>query len=56
MMEQHGQLARYCDDGLNLGLLPASGGQMQTLLSQCRVSSVRSKDMVGTLDQQASEI
>ena len=56
MMEQHGQLARYCDDGLTLGLLPTSGGQVQTPLSQRRVSAMRSQDVVGALDQQTSEI
>jgi len=56
VMKQHGQLASYCDDGLTLGLLTTSGGQVQTPLSQRRVSSVRSEDMVGALDQQTSEV
>jgi hypothetical protein len=56
VMEQHGQLACYCDDGLTLGLLTTSGGQVQTPLSQRRVSSVRSEYMVGALDQQTSEV
>lgn len=56
VMEQDGQLACYCDDGLTLGLLTTSGGQVQTPLSQRRVSSVRSEDMVGALDQQTSEV
>jgi hypothetical protein len=33
-MEQDGQLTGYRNDGLALGLLPASGGQMQTPLSE----------------------
>src|SRR5271163_1042305 len=55
-MEQHGQFACYCNDGLTLGLLTTSGGQVPTPLSQRRVSSMRSQDVVGALDQQTSEI
>ncbi len=51
-MEQHGQLAGYGNNGLALGLLAASGSQMETPLSKRRVSSVRSQDVVGALDQQ----
>ena len=56
VMEQHGQLACYCDDGLTLGLLTTSGGLVQTPLSQRRVSAMRSQDVVGAFDQQTSEI
>ena len=53
-VEQNGQLAGYRNDGLALGLFSASSSEMETPLSQRRVSSVRSKDMVGALDQQTS--
>ena len=56
VMKQHGKLAGYCNDGLTLGLLATSCGQMQPPLSKRRVSSVRSEDVVRALDQQASEI
>ena len=56
VMEQHGQFASYCDDCLTLRLLTTSGGQVQTPLSQRRVSSMRPQDVVGALDQQTSEI
>jgi hypothetical protein len=55
-MEQDSQLPCYSHHRLILSLLAASGGQMQAPLSQCRVSSMRSKDVVGALDQQASKI
>ncbi|MGB6112701.1 MAG: hypothetical protein WBG35_16370, partial [Acidobacteriaceae bacterium] len=55
-MKQHGQLARYGNDGLTLRLVTTSGGQVQTPLSKRRISSVRSEDMVGALDQQTSEV
>ena len=50
------RLTCYGNYGVALGLLPTSGGQMQAPLSKCGVSSVRSKDVVGALDQQASEV
>ena len=56
MIKQNGQLTSYCNDGLVSGLLAASGGQMQAPLSKRRVPPVRSKDVVGTLDQQTSEV
>ena len=34
VMKQHGQLARYCNDGLTLRLLTTSSGQVQTPLPQ----------------------
>jgi hypothetical protein len=34
-MEQYGQLAGDRDNGLALGLLAASSGQMKTPLSEC---------------------
>jgi hypothetical protein len=55
-MEQNGQLARYRDHGLALGLLAASCRQMQAPLPEGRVPSMRSEDVVRTLDQQTSEI
>jgi hypothetical protein len=51
VMEQHAELASHGNNGLALGLFTASCSQMQTPLSKRRVSSVRSEDMVGTLDQ-----
>ena len=56
VMKQHGEFAGHCDHGFTLRLLTTSGGQVQTPLSQRRVSAVRSKDVVGALDQQTSEI
>ncbi len=56
VMKQYGELTGHCDDGPTFGLLAASASQVETPLSQRRVSSMRSKDMVGTLDQQASKI
>ena len=50
-MEQNGQLTGNRNNSLALGLLAASGGQMETPLSKCRVSSMRSKDVVRALDQ-----
>jgi hypothetical protein len=55
-MEQNGQLACHRNNCLVLGLLAASGSQVQTPLSECRVPSMRPEDMVRTLDQQTSEI
>src|SRR5271156_6923729 len=55
-MEQNGELTRYCDHSLALGLLAASCRKVQAPLSECRVPSMRSEDVVGTLDQQTSEI
>ncbi len=55
-MEQHGQLAGDCNDSLTLGLLATSSSQMETPLSNLRVSSVRSQDVVGALDQQTSGV
>ena len=55
-VKQHGKLAGNGNNGLALGLFSTSTSQMEPPLSQCRVSSVRSKDVVGTLDQQTSEI
>src|SRR5271154_5961696 len=46
-MEQDGQLPSYRNDGLTLRLLTTSGGQVPTPLSQRRVSSMRSQDVVG---------
>jgi hypothetical protein len=56
MVKQHGKLAGYCNNGLALDLLTTSSGSVQTPLSKRRISSVRSKDVVGALDQQTSEI
>ena len=56
VVEQNGQLASYRDNSLALGLLAASSSQMETPLSQRRVSSVRSQDVVGALDQQTSKV
>ena len=55
-MEQDGQLACYRNDRFTLRLLTTSGSQVQTLLSERRVSSMRSQDVVGALDQQTSEV
>jgi hypothetical protein len=55
-VKQHSQLASNRNDGLTLGLLAASGSQMETPLLKCRIPSVRSEDVVGALDQQASKI
>ena len=55
-VKQHGKLACYGNNGLALGLPTTSGGQVQTPLSQRRVSPVRSQDVVGAFDQQTSEI
>ena len=55
-MEQYGQLAGDCHDGLVLRLLTASGSQVQTPLSKRGISAVWSQDVVGALDQQTSEI
>lgn len=56
VVEQHSQLAGYGNNGFTLGLLATSCGQVQAPLSKRRVSPVRSKDVVGALDQQTSEI
>nr|WP_263377863.1 hypothetical protein [Granulicella paludicola] len=55
-MKQDGQLAGDRDDGLVLRLLTISGSQVQVPLSKCRVSTMRSQDVVGALDQQTSKI
>jgi hypothetical protein len=55
-MEQYGQLARDRDNGLALGLFTASCCKVQAPLSEGRVPSMRSEDVVRTLDQQTSEI
>src|SRR5208282_5167234 len=55
-MKQNSQLTRYCNDSLILGLLAAASCQMESPLSQRRVSSMRSKDVIGALDQQTSKI
>ena len=56
VMKQYSELTGHCDDGLTFGLLAASASQVETPLSQRRVSSVRSQEVVGALDQQTSEI
>jgi hypothetical protein len=50
-MEQDRKLPCDCDDGLALSLLATSSRQMQSLLSKCGVSSVRSQNVVRALDQ-----
>ena len=55
-MEQDSQLARYRNYSLALGLLATSCCQMQAPLPEGRVPSMRSEDVVRTLDQQTSEI
>jgi hypothetical protein len=55
-MEQHGQLARDGNHCFTPGLLASSGSEMKSPLSKRGVLTVRSKDMVRALDQQASEI
>ena len=55
-VKQHRQLAGYGNNGFALGLLATSSSQVEAPLAQRRVSSVRSKDMVGALDQQTSEV
>ena len=50
-MEQERQLTRYCNYSLIPRLPASSGSQVQAPLSKCRVSSMRSKDVVGTPDQ-----
>ena len=55
-MEQDGQLTSYCNNSLAPRLPSASRSQMQTPLSKRQVSSMRSKDLVGALDQQTSKV
>src|SRR5271156_6580102 len=56
MVEQNGQLPSHRDNGLAPGLFTASSCEVQAPLSKCRISPMWSQDVVGALDQQASEI
>ena len=55
-MQQDGKLACDGNDGLVTRLFATAKRQVQAPLSQRRVSSSRSKDVVGTLDKQRSQI
>jgi hypothetical protein len=56
MVKQDGQLACNGHDGLVLRLLASARCHVQTPLSQRRVSTMGSQDMVRALDQQTSKI
>jgi hypothetical protein len=55
-MEQYGKLASNGNDSLASGLLTASASKVKSPLSKRRILTVRSENMVRTLDQQTSEI
>ena len=55
-MKQYCQLASNGYDGPITGLLASARGQVQTPLSQGRISSMGPEDMVGALDQQRPEV
>ena len=56
MMKQDGELTGDGHDGLVLRLLTATCCQVQAPLSQRRVSTMWSQDVVSALDQQTSKI
>jgi hypothetical protein len=53
-MEQDRQLPCDCNHGLVFSLLATSSCEMSSPLSKCRVSTMGSKNVVRTLDQQTS--
>jgi hypothetical protein len=55
-MEQNGQLTRYGNDSLVLCLLATSGRQGEAPAAKRRVLPRRAKYMVGTFNQQHSQI
>ncbi len=55
-MKQDCKLACDGNDGSITGLLASARSQMQAPLSQRRVFSTRTEDMVGALDQQRSQV
>ncbi len=56
VMEQHGQLACYCDDGLTLGLHPPRAARCRPHCRSAESRPSRSEYMVGALDQQTSKV